>query len=168
MSDAPFVIPLSSARAADVECVGPKAANLAALARAGLPTPGGFCLGADAYRRQIAELGMQDLLARYNDADVTERRRISVAIRLALYERPVAPAVLEARRVPELPLKTCPIRNSCPARISTPTTAYSALVLPFILSGVGMGMFFAPVANVVLSSVRPEQEGKASGATVGF
>jgi MFS family permease len=29
----------------------------------------------------------------------------------------------------------------------------------------GMGLFFAPVANVVLSSVRPEQEGKASGAT---
>jgi len=95
MSDMPFVIPLSSARAADVECVGPKAANLAALARAGLPTPGGFCLGADAYRRQIAELGMQDLLARYNVADVTERRRISVAIRLALYERPIAPAVLD-------------------------------------------------------------------------
>jgi EmrB/QacA subfamily drug resistance transporter len=51
------------------------------------------------------------------------------------------------------------------AAISTPTTPYSALVLPFILSGVGMGMFFAPVANVVLSSVRPDQEGKASGAT---
>jgi pyruvate,water dikinase len=95
MSDVPFVIPLSSARAADVECVGPKAANLAALARAGLPTPGGFCLAAAAYRRQIAELGMQDLLARYNTADVTERRRISVTIRLALYERPIAPAVLD-------------------------------------------------------------------------
>jgi hypothetical protein len=27
-----------------------------------------------------------------------------------------------------------------------------------------MALFFAPVANVVLSSVRPEQEGKASGA----
>jgi hypothetical protein len=27
-----------------------------------------------------------------------------------------------------------------------------------------MGMFFAPIANVVLSSVRPEEEGKASGA----
>ncbi len=45
-----------------------------------------------------------------------------------------------------------------------PTTAYSDLVAPFILSGVGMALFFAPVANVVLSSVRPEQEGKASGA----
>ena len=28
-----------------------------------------------------------------------------------------------------------------------------------------MGLFFAPIANVVLSAVRPEQEGKASGAT---
>jgi hypothetical protein len=27
-----------------------------------------------------------------------------------------------------------------------------------------MGMFFAPIANVVLSAVRPEEEGKASGA----
>ena len=33
-----------------------------------------------------------------------------------------------------------------------------------MLSGAGMALFFAPVANVVLSSVRPEQEGKASGA----
>ena len=39
------------------------------------------------------------------------------------------------------------------------------MVVPFILAGVGMGLFFAPIANVVLSAVRPEQEGKASGAT---
>src|SRR3954470_3689793 len=32
---------------------------------------------------------------------------------------------------------------------------YSAFVLPFIVSGVGMGMFFAPIANVVLSAVKP-------------
>jgi EmrB/QacA subfamily drug resistance transporter len=50
------------------------------------------------------------------------------------------------------------------AAVSTPTVPYSHLVLPFILSGVGMGMFFAPVANVVLSSVRPIEEGQASGA----
>ena len=37
-------------------------------------------------------------------------------------------------------------------------------VAPFALSGMGMALFFAPVANVVLSSVRPEQEGQASGA----
>jgi len=51
------------------------------------------------------------------------------------------------------------------AAVSTPTIPYIDLVVPFALSGIGMGLFFAPVANVVLSSVRPDQEGKASGAT---
>ena len=51
------------------------------------------------------------------------------------------------------------------AAVSTPTIPYVHLVAPFALSGFGMALFFAPVANVVLSSVRPEQEGKASGAT---
>ena len=51
------------------------------------------------------------------------------------------------------------------AAVSTPTIPYADLVAPFALSGFGMALFFAPVANVVLSSVRPEQEGKASGAT---
>jgi EmrB/QacA subfamily drug resistance transporter len=48
--------------------------------------------------------------------------------------------------------------------VVTPTVAYSAFIIPFILSGVGMGMFFAPVANVVLGSVSAREEGKASGA----
>jgi len=51
------------------------------------------------------------------------------------------------------------------AAVSAPTTPYLDLVGPFVLSGIGMALFFAPVANVVLSSVRPEDEGKASGAT---
>jgi EmrB/QacA subfamily drug resistance transporter len=50
------------------------------------------------------------------------------------------------------------------AAVSTATIEYSSLVGPFVLSGIGMGMFFAPVANVVLSAVRPVEEGKASGA----
>ncbi len=50
------------------------------------------------------------------------------------------------------------------AAVSTADVGYGALVGPFILSGIGMGMFFAPVANVVLSAVRPIEEGKASGA----
>jgi EmrB/QacA subfamily drug resistance transporter len=50
------------------------------------------------------------------------------------------------------------------AAVSTPTTPYADLVAPFVLSGVGMALFFAPVANLVLSSVRPEEEGQASGA----
>ena len=50
------------------------------------------------------------------------------------------------------------------AFVSTPTVAYSELVTPFVLSGIGMALYFAPVANVVLSSVRPDEEGQASGA----
>jgi EmrB/QacA subfamily drug resistance transporter len=42
---------------------------------------------------------------------------------------------------------------------------YTSLVPDFVISGIGMGMFFAPVVNTVLSSVRPDQEGIASGAT---
>ena len=48
--------------------------------------------------------------------------------------------------------------------VSTPTVDYLALVPPFVIAGTGMGLFFAPIANVVLSAVRPEEEGKASGA----
>jgi EmrB/QacA subfamily drug resistance transporter len=48
--------------------------------------------------------------------------------------------------------------------VVTPTAPYADFILPFILSGIGMGMFFAPVANVVLSSVSAREEGKASGA----
>jgi len=48
--------------------------------------------------------------------------------------------------------------------VVTPTVDYAQLVIPFIISGIGMGLFFAPVANVVLSAVRPKEEGQASGA----
>jgi EmrB/QacA subfamily drug resistance transporter len=51
------------------------------------------------------------------------------------------------------------------AAISTPTVAYGALVVPFVMAGTGMALVFAPAANAVLASVRPENAGKASGAT---
>jgi EmrB/QacA subfamily drug resistance transporter len=51
------------------------------------------------------------------------------------------------------------------AAVSTPTVAYSALLVPFILAGTGMALVFAPAANSVLSSVAPEEAGQASGAT---
>ena len=50
------------------------------------------------------------------------------------------------------------------ALLVTPTVEYLSLVPAFIVAGTGMGLFFAPIANVVLSAVRPEEEGKASGA----
>lgn len=49
--------------------------------------------------------------------------------------------------------------------VSTPTVDYIALAPAFVLAGTGMGLFFAPIANIVLSAVRPEEEGKASGAS---
>jgi EmrB/QacA subfamily drug resistance transporter len=50
------------------------------------------------------------------------------------------------------------------AAVTTPDVAYTSLVGPFIVAGIGMALFFAPVANVILGSVRPEEEGQASGA----
>ena len=90
-----FVIALSAAAAIDADRVGPKAANLAALARAGLPTPGGFCLSADAYRAQIAALGLDAMVRRFAAADPIGQRRLSVEIRLGLYEQPITPQVLD-------------------------------------------------------------------------
>jgi MFS family permease len=50
------------------------------------------------------------------------------------------------------------------ALVTTPTAPYVDFIGAFAISGLGMALFFAPVANVVLSSVRPEEEGQASGA----
>jgi EmrB/QacA subfamily drug resistance transporter len=50
------------------------------------------------------------------------------------------------------------------AAVASPTVEYLVLVPAFVLAGTGMSLFFAPTANLVLSSVRPEEEGQASGA----
>ena len=49
------------------------------------------------------------------------------------------------------------------AAVASPTVAYADLVPAFLLNGVGMALFFAPMANTVLSSVAPGLEGVASG-----
>src|SRR5450755_1628143 len=90
-----FILPLSDAAARDPDQVGPKAANLAALAHAGLPTPGGFCLTAAAYRAQITALGLDEVLQGFAAAASPQARRQAVEIRLALYERPIALAIFE-------------------------------------------------------------------------
>lgn len=51
------------------------------------------------------------------------------------------------------------------ALVLTPDVAYSALIAPFVMGGTGMALVFAPSANAVLRSVRPEEAGQASGAT---
>ncbi|HKI15670.1 MAG TPA: PEP/pyruvate-binding domain-containing protein [Roseiarcus sp.] len=90
-----LIVDLASSAAGDAARVGPKAANLAALARAGLPTPGGFCLTAAAYRLQIARLGLTAGLEEYARASERDKRRLSIDIRLKLYEGPIAAEILE-------------------------------------------------------------------------
>jgi len=90
-----FILPLSDSAATDPERVGPKAANLATLTQAGLPTPGGFALTAEAYRHQLRHLGATDLAAQYNTAERQVSRKLSVQVRLALYQQPIAPEILE-------------------------------------------------------------------------
>jgi pyruvate,water dikinase len=90
-----FILPLSDPGATDPETVGPKAANLATLLQAGLPTPGGFALTAEAYRHQLRHLGIGDAVRAYNNADLPASRKLSVQIRLALYQEPFAPEILE-------------------------------------------------------------------------
>ncbi|MFW6691375.1 DHA2 family efflux MFS transporter permease subunit [Streptomyces sp. MAR4 CNX-425] len=46
--------------------------------------------------------------------------------------------------------------------------SYGATLPALTVSGVGMAMYFAPSANVVLSSVAPEEQGIASGANNAF
>jgi EmrB/QacA subfamily drug resistance transporter len=45
------------------------------------------------------------------------------------------------------------------------TQSYVSMIIPFVLGGAGMALVFAPSANAVLSSVRTDQAGQASGAT---
>jgi len=102
-----FILPLAAADRADTNRVGPKAANLAALARAGLPTPGGFAITADAYRRQIEHLGLAAAVSEYDHADLPAQRRLAVEIRLRLYqselEPDLVPDVLAAWRTEQKP-----------------------------------------------------------------
>jgi EmrB/QacA subfamily drug resistance transporter len=51
---------------------------------------------------------------------------------------------------------------------TSPTVGYGQLWMPFVVSGVGMALFFVPLASAVLASVRPEEEGVASGANSAF
>ena len=49
------------------------------------------------------------------------------------------------------------------ALITTATTQYGEMVVPFVLAGVGMGLTFAPAASVVMASASDADRGVASG-----
>jgi EmrB/QacA subfamily drug resistance transporter len=50
------------------------------------------------------------------------------------------------------------------AMVISPHMSYPAQVPALIVCGVGMALYFAPSANLVMTSVRPEEQGTASGA----
>jgi EmrB/QacA subfamily drug resistance transporter len=54
------------------------------------------------------------------------------------------------------------------ALILSPTTAYTQMVPAFIVAGLGMTMFFVPIASLVLGSVNKDLEGVASGTNAAF
>ena len=90
-----FVIPLSAPEATDVDRFGPKAANQAALGQAGLPTPGGYCLDAEAYRSQLRALGLEETARAVFSTEGFEARRNALDMRLGLLDQPIAESLLE-------------------------------------------------------------------------
>jgi EmrB/QacA subfamily drug resistance transporter len=54
------------------------------------------------------------------------------------------------------------------AAILAPGTPYADMIAPFVLCGVGMTLFFVPLASVVLGTVPPALEGVASGTNAAF
>lgn len=87
------VLDLASPEAADADRFGPKAANLARLAHAGLPTPGGFCIDAAAYRRQLRALGLEATGQAVASDDPRIARRAALDMKLGLLERPIDEAL---------------------------------------------------------------------------
>jgi len=91
-----MIAPLSSSQAADPNRFGPKAANLARLAQAGLPTPGGFCIDADAYRAQVRALDLEaDARGVFSAVESAQARRHALRMKLGLLDQPITPAVLD-------------------------------------------------------------------------
>jgi len=85
--------PLADPAQATPERVGPKAATLARLARAGLPVPEGFCVTADAYRAHVRAAGVEaaarGVMATEDDH---EARRLALSVKLGLQRVPIEPA----------------------------------------------------------------------------
>ena len=90
-----YVVPLASPEAADAARVGPKAANLAALGRAGLPIPGGYAVAAEAYRVQLDALGLEPTARAVFSSDDAVARRSALQMRMRLMDQPIQPEVEE-------------------------------------------------------------------------
>ncbi len=90
-----LVLALSDPGAANAGRFGPKAANQAALGRAGLPIPDGFCLDAEAYRLQLETLGLTAAARKAMGPDWQEARKYLSEVRIGLFDGEIAPAICE-------------------------------------------------------------------------
>jgi MFS family permease len=54
------------------------------------------------------------------------------------------------------------------ASIATPSTPYPDFIAPFVVCGLGMTLFFVPIASVVLGTLPKALEGVASGTNAAF
>lgn len=91
-----LIVPLTAPEACDAGRFGGKGANQAALTRAGLPVPEGFCLDAEAYRRQIAALRLEPAArAVFSAEDGGTARRRALEIKLGLLDEPIIGEVAE-------------------------------------------------------------------------
>ena len=93
------VFPLSDPRAPDIQHTGGKAANLAALAGAGFPVPGGFVVTTAAYSAFIAEAGLgpriEALLADADYDDAAKFERTTAEIRRAIVDTALPEALAD-------------------------------------------------------------------------
>jgi pyruvate,water dikinase len=91
-----YIFPLSDSAATDASRVGPKAANLARMANAGLPTPPGFCIDAAGYREQIRALGLEaDARGVMSATESPQARKHALNMKLGLLDKDIAPQILE-------------------------------------------------------------------------
>src|SRR5208282_4136907 len=90
----PLIVSLISPEATDADRFGPKTANLARLGRAGFPIPDGFCVDAEAYRIQVASLGLTDCARSVSSEEPATARRAALAMKLGLLDQPIVPEVL--------------------------------------------------------------------------
>jgi pyruvate, water dikinase len=90
-----LIVPIASPEAADASRFGPKAANLARLGHAGLPIPDGFCIDAQAYRRQLVAAGLEAHARLIDSPEPGEARRAALAMKLGLLDGSIAPELLD-------------------------------------------------------------------------
>ena len=88
-----FVVQLSDLSAKEESRFGPKSANQAHLSQAGVRTPGGFCLSAEAYRVQLEHLGLTEIANEAILLSFLDARQAISQLRIALFREPISPII---------------------------------------------------------------------------